>query len=851
MSTITDPHALAGRARNLEANGLNGIARVFVQLIPPGSPVQAELNVTLFNALHRDDLVALGGDPADARRRFPIAGGIRVRAGSAEGQVRVDAVAPGSESDQLLLTVSPIGDYATYRLSIEDDRIDPVFSEIDFKFRPGCFSNDCAPEWEPGTPSQPTPSIDYMAKDYDSFRHLMISGMMDRVPGWQPTSEADLDQVLINLFAASADELSDAQDRVMAESRFATVRSRISLARHARLMDYHIHQGNQAGTLIALEIDPAGGGVTVPADQPFWTGRQSAPGIAGAVDDAIYFASDEEARLHPLFNALKVYTWDDAYPALAAGSTSADLTVDPSGLGMSEMDAAQFVVDCIRGVATTFPPLRRLLIQEWLNPDTGRPNGADPERRQVVRLLEGESGAELVEDPLHNLPIVRVRWRQEDTLRFTYPLTVFPAGIPVVRNVSQFHGNLMDVYHGMPRATVFLEPGESTDHADIAPYLEPGEILPADHIRRYHRTRDHRYGVLCPLPDGPLAYQATPPGGTVPPRSTVSVTVHTPGAGSDPWDEVITLLHSDDSPENGDRFVVETDELGRSRIRFGNGVNGRILPERAVVVCRYQVGLGADGNVGRDRIANTEFWGMPPTAVTRCWNPFDVENGRSPESPERIRRNAPEAFSARQLRAITPDDYARRAEEVEGVNRARAFYRWTGSWRTVRVSIDPEGTTALADDLRSSVSAYLEAVRLVGEDLELRAPHYVPLAIFVRICVKPDVWPEDLRFVLEQEFSDNYTPNGRRAFFHPDNWTFGQRLRRSELAGRIKSIPGVGHVQGVHWTRFNEPTPGVYDQTETGPEEIFVGDNEIIMVHNDPDFMERGFIRFILNGGRR
>ena len=36
--------------------------------------------------------------------------------------------------------------------------------------------------------------------------------MMDRIPGWEPTSEADLDQVLIDLFSAAGDELSDYQD---------------------------------------------------------------------------------------------------------------------------------------------------------------------------------------------------------------------------------------------------------------------------------------------------------------------------------------------------------------------------------------------------------------------------------------------------------------------------------------------------------------------------------------------------------------------------------------------------------------------------------------------------------------
>ncbi len=79
----------------------------------------------------------------------------------------------------------------------------------------------------------------------------MIAAMMQRVPDWQPSSEADLDQVLLDLFSAAADELSDYQDRVMNEAYLASARKRVSLARHARLMDYHIHQGNQASTWLA------------------------------------------------------------------------------------------------------------------------------------------------------------------------------------------------------------------------------------------------------------------------------------------------------------------------------------------------------------------------------------------------------------------------------------------------------------------------------------------------------------------------------------------------------------------------------------------------------------------------
>ena len=122
--------------------------------------------------------------------------------------------------------------------------------------------------------------------------------MMQRVPDWQPTSEADLDQVLIDLVAADADELADYQDRVMNEAYFATARKRLSLARYARLMDYHIHEGNQASTWLAVKVQVDH---TLPPKFGVWTGdKWNEP-------DSIIFASETEQKCFTSLNELRVY----------------------------------------------------------------------------------------------------------------------------------------------------------------------------------------------------------------------------------------------------------------------------------------------------------------------------------------------------------------------------------------------------------------------------------------------------------------------------------------------------------------------------------------------------------------
>ncbi len=744
------------------------------------------------------------------------------------------------------LRIAPVGDYSTYTLELvwNANLIDPFFSALGFKFRPGCFTNDCAPRLE-GRPLPPGPEIDYLAKDYDSFRHTLMAAMAQRVPGWTSTSEADHDQVLIDLFAAAADELSDYQDRVMAEAYLATTRKRVSLARHARLVDYHLSEGNQASTWLAVEIlstQPPFALADPVHDQELVVSNGADVSAAGVVSFTSRQRGLPQAQwqwLDPRLNRLRLHTWRDAQPALRAGSTSADL-VPLSGL------ATQADAEALRDRARD-AFWRELVIAEVLNPLTGALPGRNPRKRQLLRLRSGADAAEALFDPVTLTWLVRVHWREEDALRFDYSFTTFCGDPPVaVHGVSLFFGNVLPVYEGRPLTVRFHETGS----------LLPIDTAALKH-RYYHRM--NRYGeaqgdwVLAELPDEePLAYlppiSGLAPNGEEPARSTLRVTVEPGGGGAgDPWDEVESLVHSDDSPENGDHFMVETDERQRSILRFGNGRNGRLLPAGVVVHAECQIGGGHQGNVGADRlIYPQDLSGALSGAITAAWNPFDVTDGRDPESPDKVRRNAPEAFRARQLRAVTLADYVKRAEEVPGVSRAVARYAWTGSWRTVRVVIDPQGTTVLDDALRADLAAHLEAVRLIGEDLELRPPRYVPLDIRITVCADPAYWREDLRFVLEQEFSDGWTADGRPGFFNVDQWTFGQALHRSMIEGRIHRVAGIRHVMDITMKRFNAPTPGV-----PGLEVLEMGFDEVVLLSNDPSHLERGLIRFDVQGGRQ
>jgi hypothetical protein len=845
---IVNAEALAERVRNLGA--LNGIRLILVTVPAGGVPDRAQLEVRFHNANGLAAIVAaVAGAPALARAIFPIRGGSRRKAGSATGQVQVTAVAATPQPNVLNLTVAPIGDYSTYILGAQDPVFDtlPALSEVSFKFRPGCFSTECAPCAPPRLPAPTNPRIDYLAKDFDSFRHALLAAMMQRVPGWTPTSEADFDQTLLELFSAAGDELSDFQDRVMNEAYLGTARKRVSLARHARLVDYHIHQGNQASTWLALEVTGGLAGV-LPAGVTAWSGldRNDA--------SAQIFLTKEKTSVHFLLNRMEIYTWSGAQPALEAGATSADLT-----LSVPTQAAANAVRDLIlQG------KVKHLVIEEALNPTTGNVAGRDLGKRQLLALTDAQS----IQDTLTGQWMLRVTWQDQDKLKLNYCGTIDcnpPLGR--VTGVSVFRGNLVMAYHGRPRVVHFFDPSVPIVAGGDNFYYDPGPVADDDGEPQNDKIccDDHpppslpARGVVCLLPpDTFVMYCNTPPGGEVPPRSTLRVIVNE-GPQSRDWQEHISLIQSGDGP-NDNHFVVETDEERLSVIRFGHDGNGLELPPGASVECRYQYGEPLDGNVGLDTITQLDrngiaiygefaapadiltFQNLMAAATVR--NPFDVIDGRAPEPAAQIIRNAPEAYRYRQLRAVTLDDYVRRAEEIDGVSRASAAYAWTGSWRTVRVTIDPEGTTELTPALRDRVAAYLESVRLIGEDLEIRPPRYVPLDVQLALCADPEFWPEDVAFALRDEFSDSFTADGRMAFFNPDRFTFGQALHASEIIGRAQAVTGVEHVISLTMKRWNDPAAASDAIVKLRP-------NEIILVANDPDDMERGSITIDVRGGRR
>jgi hypothetical protein len=129
------------------------------------------------------------------------------------------------------------------------------WSSVEFSFKVECPNEfDCEPRSECPPTFIPEPEIDYLAKDYASFRRLMLDRMSALAPSWTERSPADIGVALVEVLAYVADRLSYEQDAIATEAYLGTCRRRVSARRHARLLDYAMHDGCNARTWVHIEV---------------------------------------------------------------------------------------------------------------------------------------------------------------------------------------------------------------------------------------------------------------------------------------------------------------------------------------------------------------------------------------------------------------------------------------------------------------------------------------------------------------------------------------------------------------------------------------------------------------------
>lgn len=770
--------------------------------------------------------------PVPAKENIRIEGGERIVG------IQPLSAAPGTGDEDHILKVEldRYGDYSTYTLKLvagpEDDTplpgMDVRLASIDFSFKAECPSDfDCKPSKACPPDETSEPDIDYLAKDYESFRKLMLDRMATTVPNWKERNPADLGVVLVELLAYAADQLSYQQDAVATEAYIGTARQRASVRRHARLMDYYMSDGRNARAWVHFRVErdlsPA-----VPGEPLIAKGAKLLSQIPGESrptlpdEPELYFKTDvvfetleEVNAFYKDHNELNFYTWSDQNCCLPRGATRATL----------------------RGHLPNLEEGTVLIFEEVIGPQTGVEADSNPERRHAVRL--SEDGA-LSNDPVPvgGQDVTEICWHEEDALPFPFCVSnMTDKGYKP--DISVARGNIVLADHGLQIKDEKL--GVVPDKFLFRPsksegFCEPGETEPV-----YPRFRPTlKYSPVTQ--SGPFDKSRSASRSLHPPLEAEikpSILLNSKVAGEDsPWEARRDLLNSASDDED---FVLEVENDGTARVRFGDDKNGKRPTSGAQFLADYRIGNGTAGNVGADALRHmaTDLDG-----IEEIRNPLPAVGGRNPESIDEVRQRAPIAYRTQQ-RAVTEDDYAEVTERLSGVQRAAGTFRWTGSWHTAFVSVDREGGRKVTEEFEQNTRRYLENFRMAGYDLEVNAPKFVSLEIDMMVCVQPEYFRGDIKSELLKVLSARNLPGGRRGAFHPDNFTFGQPVYLSPIVAAAQGVQGVASVEITAFRRQGNPN------TEARNEGVLeMGRLEIARLDNDPNFPERGVLRIRMGGGR-
>lgn len=761
----------------------------------------------------------------------------------------------------LVVQLSAYGDYSPYTLSLVGPDgnplagLDPVLYQISFSFKVECPTDiDCATTIACPVPVSPPPQIDYLAKDYPTFRTLMLDRMALTAPGWTERNPADAGVALVEMLAYVADHLSYQQDAIATEAYLHTARRRVSLRRHAKLVDYAISDGCNARVWVALTVSSAANGQTLKAGTLLATRAQNETIVTAAQRTAFLAAQPtcfetmqgSDLILFSPLNQLAFYTWGDGRCCLPVGSTAATL-IAPAG---------------------SVPNLigRVLVFQEMMGPDTGVPADADATHRQAIRVVTQNPtpGAPARTDPLTNTTVIDITWATADAM--TFPLCISSVtdaahGSRTLTAVSLAWGNVVLADHGltqpaddlgtMPAPTLMAVASvggnmcnptpPQTIPARFNPALSHAPLTQVGQIEQITLFEGEEEASLTPFdPTAPAASALQWDVGNCLPAISLSGTT---ASGVSEWTLRQDLL---ESTETDTDYVVEIDSDAIARLRFGDGEYGMRPAEGTDFTAIYRVGNGTSGNVGSDTIAHAvaPLTGALPPGILSVFNPLPAQGGVDPETSDSVRMAAPQAFRL-QERAVTAADWQAVSLRNADVAQANATFRWTGSWLTVFDTVARSGNATVDAAFTSTLATWLERYRVLGHDLQVNGPVLVSLRIDIAVCVKPTFFRADIEQALRTAFGTGTLADGTPAFFNAALRSFGETLYLSRVYAIAQAIAGVDTVQVTRFERLYQPSSDGLTNWE-----LAFGAQEMPRCDNDPNYPEHGALHLTVQGGQ-
>ncbi len=790
--TVANDSQYEARRRQALAVGLNGIDYIETAPIVAGSAertLQVHFLAPLTESLVKEQMAV------DNERRGAAAGVLSVMA--KRGAAAATVVLAG------------VVDSARYRLRLRADALsvepppgfDSILSASSFSFEiDQSRSLEGAPPIEVAPRAEGPAPLDYLARDFQTLRRFMLDRLASSMPDWRDREEADLAVAVVELLAYVADYQSYRLDAAAAEAYLETARLRSSVRRHARLLDYRLHDGCNARAWVCFEAQPGSeiDGWLLPEGTQLLTRSALAPVTLRPEQaaEALQRGAKMFETMHPLRvraarNRPSLYTWGELEIELPKGATRAYVVGAADAMQLGDGDV--------------------VVIEEVRGPQSGLAADADPTRRHPVRLV-GEPVS--TRDELFGVDLVEIRWQDEDALPWPLP----------VRQLGEGE------WSAVVRGNVALADYGRTIHGAA---LDPPEVP----VGRRYRPRLPLAGLAFSEPyrhEDALAQSAAWALVQDPRRAVPRIEIRNR---DETWRAVSDLLNSSRfAPE----LTVEVEADGVAYLRFGDNVLGKKPIAGDLFQADYRVGVGAAGNVGAGAIRHAA---LSLEGLTLVDNPLAAVGGVEPESLEQARLYAPHAFR-KQRRAVTEPDYATMCERHSEVNKAVARLRWTGSWRTAAIAVDRAGGRPVDAEFRAELRSFLEPYRLIGHDLILTPPQFIPLEIGLRIVVREGYQRQAVKTALLSELSASVLADGRLGFFHPDNFTFGQTVYLSPVIAAAAAVTGVARVDPLVFRRAGR---GEVHALAEGKIELDL--LEIARLDNDPEAPDNGRLELAMEGG--
>jgi len=233
------------------------------------------------------------------------------------------------------------------------------------------------------------------------------------------------------------------------------------------------------------------------------------------------------------------------------------------------------------------------------------------------------------------------------------------------------------------------------------------------------------------------------------------------------WAETDNFLFGNASTKH---FMVFYDEKGRAEIMFAKDNLGAVPNENQVCVVEYVTGGGYAGDI-MDNTVNLVV-NSQTTRNLLSYTQFAMAGGNDLQPMEELRQTVI-GKARHQNRVVTPEDAEYFCKELSFVEKVFADVFLNYAY----IYILPSGGGDISPAQINLVEAKLLPNLLMGYNLTVGSPIYIPITISVDIYLAPNTIRGGANIIAQQTIEE---------FLNPlKNGEFGQGLRRSILINKI------------------------------------------------------------------